>query len=136
MAFTTSKGFFEPTVIFFRLANSPGIFQTIINKILQNLINTGEVTSFIDDIIMGTEEEEHDEVVEKVVKMLVENNLYVKPKKSKWKVREVKFLGVVIKPEEIKIEEEKTGQLQKELRTYRNLWDLPTTISSLSKILQ
>jgi len=83
VAFTTSKGFFEPTVMFFRLANSPGIFQTIINKILQNLINTGEVTSFIDDIIMGTEEEEHDEVVEKVVKMLVENNLYVKPKKSK-----------------------------------------------------
>jgi len=39
------------------------------------LINTGEVVSFIDDVIVETErEEEHDKVVEKVVKRLVENN--------------------------------------------------------------
>jgi len=33
--------------------------------------------------------------------------LYVKPEKYKWKVREIKFLGVVIGLEGIKIEEEK-----------------------------
>jgi len=54
------------------------------NEILQNLINTGEVASFIDDIIVGIEEEEeHDEVVEEVVKRLVENNLYIKLEKYK-----------------------------------------------------
>ena len=52
MAFTTPEGSFEPMVIFFRLTNSPATFQTIINKILWNLINTGEVASFIDDIIV------------------------------------------------------------------------------------
>jgi len=31
----------------------------------------------------------------------------VKPEKCKWKVREVRFLGVVIGPEGIKMEEEK-----------------------------
>ena len=36
-----------------------------------------------------------------------ENNLYVKPEKCKWKVRKVEFLGVVIGPEEIKMEKEK-----------------------------
>ena len=78
------------------------------NKILQDLINTGEVASFINDIIVGTEEEgEHNEIVEEVVKRLAENNLYIKPEKYKWKVREVGFLGVVIRPEGIKIEEEK-----------------------------
>ena len=35
-----------------------------------------------------------------------ENNLYVKPEKCKWKVRKVEFLGVVIGPEEIKMEKE------------------------------
>ena len=46
---------------------------------------------------MGVEEEkEHDKEIEEVVKRLVENNLYVKPEKCKWKVREVGFLGVVI----------------------------------------
>ncbi len=38
---------------------------------------------------------------------MAENDLYVKLEKYKWKVREVGFLGVVIGPEEIKIEEEK-----------------------------
>jgi len=41
------------------------------------------------------------------VKRLAENNLYVKPEKCKWKVKEVGFLGVVIGPKGIKMEEEK-----------------------------
>ena len=78
------------------------------NEILQDLINTGEVASFIDNIIVGTEEEEeHDKIVEKVVKRLTENDLYVKLEKCKQKVRKVGFLGVVIRPEGIKIEDKK-----------------------------
>ena len=78
------------------------------NKILQDLINTGEVASFIDNVIVETEEEkEHDEIVEEVVKRLVENNLYVKLEKYEQKIREVRFLRVVIGPERINIKEEK-----------------------------
>ena len=78
------------------------------NKILQNLINTGEVASFIDNVIIETEEEErHNEVVEEVVKKLAENNLYVKPEKCKQKIKEVEFLEVVIGLERIKIEEKR-----------------------------
>jgi len=49
------------------------------------LINTREVASFIDNVIVGIEEEEsYDEVVEEVVvKNLAENDLYVKPEKCK-----------------------------------------------------
>jgi len=48
------------------------------------LINTEEVASFIDDVIVETKEEkDYDEVVEKVVKRLAENDLYVKPEKCK-----------------------------------------------------
>ena len=77
---------------------------------------------------MGTEEEEgYDEVVEEVVKRLVENNLYVRLEKYKWKIREVGFLGVVIRPKEIKIEKEKAREvldwLMFKLRTYRSFWD-------------
>ena len=63
--------------MFFGLTNLLAAFQTMINKILQDLINTRKVASFIDDIIIRTEtEEELDEIVEEVVKRLVENNLY------------------------------------------------------------
>ena len=46
----TLEGVFEPTVMFFELTNSPAMFQTIMNKILWNLINTKKVANFIDDI--------------------------------------------------------------------------------------
>ncbi len=57
----------------------------MMNKILQNLINTGKVASFINNIIIGIVEEEegHEELVEKVVKRLAENDLYVKLEKCK-----------------------------------------------------
>ena len=61
-AFTTPEGLFEPTVMFFGLTNSPATFQVMINELLRNLINTGKVAAFIDDVIVGTEDEEgHDE---------------------------------------------------------------------------
>jgi len=108
VVFTTPEGLFEPTVIFFGLMNSPVIFQVMINELLRDLINTGKVAAFIDDVIVGTEdEEEHDKLVAKIIKRLEENDLYVKPEKCKWKVGEVGFLGVVIGPEGINMKEEK-----------------------------
>ena len=75
------------------------------------MINTEEVVSFINNIIVGTEEEEHDKVVKVVVKRLAENDFYVKLEKSKWKVREVEFLEEVIGLERIKIEEVKVKRV-------------------------
>ena len=71
-------------IMFFGLTNSPVTFQMIMNKLLRDLINMGKVVMFIDDIIIGTEEEEgHDELVAEVIRRLKENNLYVKPEKCK-----------------------------------------------------
>ena len=82
--FTTPEGSFEPTVMFFGLINLPATFQAMMNELLQNLINTGKVAAFIDDVIIETEtEEEHDEIVVEVIRRLEENDLYVKPEKCK-----------------------------------------------------
>ena len=84
MVFTTPEELFELTVIFFGFINSPAMFQTMMNKILWDLINTGQVMSFIDNIIIGTETEEgHNELVEEVVKRLAKNDLYIKLEKCK-----------------------------------------------------
>jgi len=94
--------------MFFGLTNSPATFQIMMNEILRDLINTGKVVAFIDNVIVGTESEEgYNELVGEIIKRLEKNNLYVKPEKCKWKVKEVGFLRVVIEPEGIKIEEEK-----------------------------
>jgi len=107
-AFMIPEGLFEPTVMFFGLTNSPATFQVMMNELLGDLINTSKVAAFIDDVIMGMENEEgHDELVVEIIKRLEKNDLYMKPEKYKWKVREVGFLGVVIGPNRIKMEEEK-----------------------------
>ena len=72
---------FEPMVMFLGLTNSLAIFQTMMNEILWDLINTGKVASFINNVIVGTEEEKrHNKMVEEVVKMLMENDLYMQVK--------------------------------------------------------
>ena len=127
-AFTMLEGSFEPTVMFFRLTNSLATFQAMMNELLRDLINTGKVVVFIDDVIVGMETEEgHDKLVVEVIKRLEENDLYVKPEKCRWKVKEVGFLGVVIGPEGIKMEEEKVkGVLE---------WLTPKCIKDVQKFL-
>ena len=84
----------------------------MINEILQNLINTREVASFIDYIIMKTgKEKEYDKIVKKVVKRLAENDSYVKAEKYKQKVIKVGFLEVVIGPEGVKIDEARIKEI-------------------------
>jgi len=83
--------------MFFGLTNLPETFQAIMNDILRDLINTGEVVAFMNDILVGTEEEErHNEIVEEVLRRIEENDLDVKPEKYIWKVREIDFLGLVM----------------------------------------
>ena len=56
----------------------------IINELLRDLINMGKVMTFIDDVIVRTEDEEgHDELVVEIIKRLKENDLYVKLEKCK-----------------------------------------------------
>jgi len=107
-AFTTYIGAYEPTIMYFGLTNSPATFQAMTNDLFRDLINQGDTATFIDDILVATDtEEEHDELVEEVLRRLEENDLFVKLEKCKWKVREVEFLGVVIGPKGVEMQKEK-----------------------------
>ena len=98
----------QPTVMYFRLTNSLATFQAMMNDLFRDLINQGDTATFIDDILVATDTEEgHNKLVEKVLRRLEENNLFVKPEKCKWKVREVEFLGVVISPKGVEMQKEK-----------------------------
>jgi len=96
-AFMTHVGSFEPTVMFFRMTNSLATFQAMMNEILRDLINKGKVAAFVNNVLVRTETEEgHNKIVEEILRRLEENDLYVKPEKCVWKVRKIRFLGVII----------------------------------------
>ena len=100
-AFSTPEESFEPTVMFFGLTNS-------LNDLLRDLVVEEKVAVFIDDVMIATETEEgHDKIVEEVLRRLEENDLFVKPEKYVWKVREVGFLGVIIGEDGVRMEKEK-----------------------------
>jgi len=76
----------------------------MMNDILRDLIDTGDIAAFMDDVLVGTEDEKkHNKIVEEVLKRMKESDLYVKPEKYVWKVKEINFLGLVMGVEEIKI---------------------------------
>jgi len=119
---------YEPIVIYFGLMNSPATFQTIVNDLFRDLINQGDTATFINDILVATDiEEGHDKLVEEVLKRLEENDLFVKPEKCKWKVREVEFLEVVISPKGVEMQREKVeGVLN---------WLAPRNVKKVQKFL-
>jgi len=84
VVFITYIRAYEPTIMYFGLMNSPATFQAMMNNLFWDLINKGDTTTFINDILVATDtEEDHNKLVEKVLKRLEENNLFVKPEKCK-----------------------------------------------------
>jgi len=56
----------------------------MMNDLFQDLINQGDTTTFINDILVATDTEKgYDKLVKEVLKRLKENNLFVKPEKCK-----------------------------------------------------
>jgi len=114
--------------MFFGLTNSPATFQIIMNDILKDLINTGEVAVFMNNVLVETENEKwHNKIVEEILKRMEENNLYIKPEKCIWKVREINFLGLVIWLGEIKMQEEKIAEVLE--------WPKPKMVKEVQKFL-
>jgi len=100
----------------------------MMNEILRDLINEGKVAAFVDDVLVGTETEKgHDEIVEEILRRLEENDLYVKLEKCVWKARKIGFLGVVIGPNGIEMEE---GKVEGVLG-----WPVPKTVKDVRKFL-
>ena len=62
-----------------------------------------------------------------LIRRLEENDLYVKLEKCKWKIKEVEFLGVVIGPERMKMEEGKVKGVTE--------WPAPKYVKDVQKFL-
>ena len=127
-AFSTPEGSLEPMIMFFGLTNSPATFQAMMNDLLRDLVVEEKVAVFIDDVMIATETEEgHDKIVEEVLKRLEENNLFVKPERCVWKVREVGFLGVIIGEDGVRMEKEKVQGVVE--------WLVPKNVKDMQKFL-
>jgi len=95
-AFRTRYGLYEFQVMPFGLTNAPSTFQDMMNHVLSDLLDVG-VLAYMDDILVYAKtREEHDRLVNEVLRRLQNNGLAVAPEKCVWRAQEVEFLGYVI----------------------------------------
>jgi hypothetical protein len=97
-AFKTNMGLFEPVVMPFGLQNAPAVFQRMMNMQFADLIATGKVQVYIDDILIATEDDPavHRPMVCRVLDRLQEMAMYLKPSKCYFEVHKIEFLGMIL----------------------------------------
>ena len=85
-AFSIPEDIYNPIVIFFGLTNLLVTFQAIMNDLLRDMIEAGNVLVFIDNMIVGIKiEKENDDIMEKILRRIVENDLFIKQKRKRYK---------------------------------------------------
>ena len=77
----------------------------MMNDIIKEEIGCGVVIVFIDNILIFTEKEEgHEEIVKEVLQKLKENDLFLEVEKCMFGASKIKFLGLIISPDRIKMD--------------------------------
>jgi hypothetical protein len=105
--FHTQHGLFESLLMLFGLTNTLAIFQTFINDILAPYLNRF-CTTYLDNMhIYSNTFEEHQEHVKLVLEAFEKAGLHLKLEKYEFHHQEVKYLGLIISTEGIKIDPEK-----------------------------
>jgi len=126
-AFRTRYGHFEYLVMPFGLKNAPATFQHFINDVLSDYLDKF-VISYIDDILIYSNTlDEHHEHVKKVLKKLLENNLYVKLEKCEFDVTETAFLGYILSKDGLKVDPDKIKAILD--------WPVPTTVKEVQSFV-
>jgi hypothetical protein len=121
-AFVCHRGSFEPVVMYFGLCNSPATFQSMMNEIFSDMADV--MVIYIDDLMIYTKTDdiqEHEKLVKKVLKRLEEHDLFAKPEKCTFGVKEVEFLGMIVSREGIKMDDSKVKAIRE--------WPTPKTVS-------
>ena len=93
----------------FGMKNAPAVFQREMQRVLKDRLYQG-VMVFIDDILIYSKTaEEHAELVEWVLKRLVEEGYYAHPDKCEFFQKEVSFLGHVVSEKGVSVQQHKVS---------------------------
>jgi hypothetical protein len=125
--FRTRYGLFESLVMPFGLTNAPATFQNYINDILAPYLDRF-CTAYLDDTLIYSDNlEEHQQHICLVLDAFAKAGLHLKPKKCEFHQQEVKYLGLIIITEGIKMDPEKIRAMQD--------WEPPSNLKDIRAFL-
>jgi hypothetical protein len=111
----------------FGLTNAPNIFMRSLNEILRSFIGTFVVVYFDDILIYTKSLDEHIEHLCAVFGALREARLFANLEKCTFCTDRVAFLGYVVTPQGIEVDEAKIEAIK--------IWSIPATLTQLRSFL-
>ena len=122
-AFRTRYSSYEFQVMHYGLTNTPASFQRFMNDCFKDLLDVCVVV-YLDDILIYSENpDEHATHVHEVLRRLRANSLFAKLEKCKFDVDTTSFLGFIISPEGLKMDDAKV-QIIRDWLTPRKVKDV------------
>jgi len=114
--------------MYFRLCNSPGTFQRIINSIFWELLHEGILANYMDDFVIPAKtKEELEEQMIRFLKIVEKHNLCFKWSKCDFDMKEILILGVIVERGQVKIEQEKIKAVKE--------WKTPMKVKDVESFL-
>jgi hypothetical protein len=122
--FKTPLGLFESLVITFGLYNAPATFQTFMNMQFANIIATGHVVIYLDDILIFMKTlQELMQLTHWVLQRIQDLDLFLRLAKCSFNQTSVEYLGLIISEGEIRMDPIKLKAIQE--------WPLPRTVKDI-----
>ena len=110
--------------MFFGMYNLPATFQVMMDGTFEDIVEGGFILIYMDDIlIFAQSKEDLEQLTKQVLQCLQENDLYLKPKKCKFKKEHIEYLGMVIQEGKVTMDSVKVKGIQD--------WLIPSTVKQV-----
>jgi hypothetical protein len=125
--FRCHYGHYEFLVMPFGLTNTPATFQSCMNHVFNKQLRKHLLVFFDDLLIYSKTWEEHLRHVDRILSIMEEQTLYAKESKCKFGMREVLYLGHIIREKGVQVQQEKIKAIME--------WPTPKTLTELRGFL-
>ncbi|KAI3819462.1 hypothetical protein L1987_13299 [Smallanthus sonchifolius] len=126
-AFRTRYGHYEFMVMPFGLTNAPAVFMDLMNRVCKPYLDKFVIV-FIDDILIYSKTKaEHEQHLRLILELLKKEQLYAKFSKCEFWLKEVQFLGHIVKDKGIHVDPAK-------IEAVKN-WSTPKTPTEIRSFL-
>ncbi|KAF8751868.1 hypothetical protein RHS01_08603 [Rhizoctonia solani] len=126
-AFRTKYGLYESLVMTFGLTNAPAAFQHFMNELFKDLLDVCVIIYLDDILIYSKDDATHTQHVHKVLRRLMENQLFCKASKCTFHVTSVEYLGIIVSDKGFSLDKLKIQAVQE--------WPTPTKVKEVQSFL-